>query len=235
PVLRGDRDRDPARPARGPPPRRRRPLRRRGQPHRRRGGDDRRAVASGRRRRGRTVSRLRVGLLANPTAAQGTAYRVGRQVGHLLRLAGISVVDVSGPSAAVARARAQEVRDTLTAHVVVGGDGTVALGAEIVAGPPVRLGVVPAGSGNDFARSLGLADDDPEGSTRTLLHALSRPVVTVDAIEITSTDLHGGEHRSLALGNVNLGFDALVNARANGTRTGRPTRYTAAVLRELRA
>src|SRR5699024_8491249 len=130
---------------------------------------------------------------------------------------------------------AQEVRDTLTALVVVGGDGTVSLGAEIVAGSPVRLGVVPAGSGNDFARSLGLADDDPEGSTRTLLHALSRPVVTVDAIEITSTDLHGGEHRSLALGNVNLGFDALVNARANGTRTGRPTRYTAAVLRELRA
>src|SRR5699024_4874340 len=157
------------------------------------------------------------------------------QVGHLLRLPGSSVVDGSGPSAAVARARAREVRDTLTALVVVGGDGTASLGAEIVAGSPVRLGVVPAGSGNDFARSLGLAGGDPEGATRTLLHALSRPAVTVDAIEISSSDLHGGEHRSLALGNVNLGFDALVNARANGARTGRPTRYTAAVLRELRS
>ena len=181
------------------------------------------------------MSRLRVGLLANPTAAQGTAHRIGRQVGHLLRLAGISVVDVSGPSAVVARARAEEVRDSLTALVVVGGDGTVALGAEIVAGSPVRLGVVPAGSGNDFARSLGLAVNDPEGSTRALLHALSRPVVTVDAIEISGTDAHGGGHRSLALGNVNLGFDALVNARANGGRTGGTARYTTAVLRELRA
>ena len=66
------------------------------------------------------MSRLRVGLLSNPTAALGTAHRVGRQVAHLLRLAGVSVVDLSGPSASVARARAVEVRDTLTALVVVG-------------------------------------------------------------------------------------------------------------------
>ncbi|WP_394216332.1 diacylglycerol/lipid kinase family protein [Brachybacterium vulturis] len=181
------------------------------------------------------MSRLRVGLLANPTAAQGTAHRVGRQVDHLLRLAGISVVDLSGPSAAVARARAEEVRDSLTALVVVGGDGTVSLGAEIVAGSPVRLGVVPVGSGNDFARSLGLAVNDPETSTRTLLHALSRPVVAVDAIEITGTWQHGSGQRSLALGNLNLGFDALVNARANRARSGHAVRYTTAVLRELRA
>ena len=181
------------------------------------------------------MSRLRVGLLANPTAAHGTAHRIGRQVGHLLHLAGISVVDLSGPSAHVARARAEEVRDSLTALVVVGGDGTVTLGAEVVADSPVRLGIVPAGSGNDFARSLGLAVNDPEGSTRALLHALSRPVVTVDAIELSGADAHGQARRSLALGNVNLGFDALVNARANGGRTGRSARYTTAVLRELRA
>lgn len=181
------------------------------------------------------MSRLRVGLLANPTAAQGAAQRTSRQVGHLLRLAGISVVDLSGPTAAVARARAEQMRDTLTALVVVGGDGTVALGAEIVAGSPVRLGIVPAGSGNDFARSLGLPIDDPEASTRALLHALSRPVVTVDAIEITSAGESGPGHRSIALGNVNLGFDALVNERANKARAGRTTRYTTATLRELRA
>lgn len=181
------------------------------------------------------MSRLRVGLLSNPTAAQGTAHRVGRQVGHLLRLAGISVVDLSGPSAHVARARAQEIRDSLTALVVVGGDGTVSLGAEIVAGSPVRLGIVPAGSGNDFARALGLTVNDPEQSTRALLHALSRPVVTIDAIEILATGEHALPHRSLALGNVNLGFDALVNARANGSSAGHTIRYTAATMRELRS
>ncbi|MFC7374489.1 diacylglycerol/lipid kinase family protein [Brachybacterium sp. GCM10030267] len=181
------------------------------------------------------MSRLRVGLLSNPTAARGAAHRVGRQVGHLLRLAGISVVDLSGPSAHVARARAEEVRDTLTALVVVGGDGTVSLGAEIVAGSPVRLGIVPAGSGNDFARALGLPANDPEESTRALLHALSRPVVAIDAIEIVAAGEHALPHRSLALGNVNLGFDALVNARANGSKRGHTVRYTTAVMREFSA
>lgn len=174
-----------------------------------------------------------MGLLANPTAAQGTAHRVGRQVGQLLRLAGISVVDLSGPSAHVARARARDIRDSLTALVVVGGDGTVSLGAEIVAGSAVRLGIVPAGSGNDFARALGLTINDPERSTRSLLHALSRPVVTIDAIEILAAGEHALPHRSLALGNVSFGFDALVNARANSSRAGHTVRYTAATLREL--
>lgn len=181
------------------------------------------------------MSRLRVGLLSNPTAALGTAHRVGRQVGNLLRLSGISVVDLSGSSAHVARARALEVRNTLTALVVVGGDGTVSLGAEVVANTPVRLGVVPAGSGNDFARALGLPENNPQEATRALLHALSRPVVTIDAIEITAASGAALPHRSLALGNVNLGFDALVNARANSASRGHAVRYTTAVLRELPA
>src|SRR5690606_24280466 len=122
----------------------------------------------------------------------------------------------------------------LTALVVVGGDGTVSLGAEIVAGTPVRLGLVPSGSGNDFARSLGLAINDPEEATRALLHALSRPVVTIDAIELLSTGEHALPHSFFALRNVNLGFDALVNARANSARTGLTSRYTTAVVRELR-
>ncbi|MCS6710663.1 diacylglycerol kinase family lipid kinase [Brachybacterium sp. EF45031] len=179
------------------------------------------------------MSRLRVGLLVNPSAARGSAQRTGRQVAHLLRLAGISVVEVSGSSVHVARARAQQVLDTLTALVVVGGDGTVSLGAELVAGTPVRLGVVPAGSGNDFARALGIPTDSPEAAVKHLLRSLSRPVVTVDALEMTSLDEDVPPHRSLALGSVALGFDAMVNARANASRRGPRTRYAVAALREL--
>lgn len=180
------------------------------------------------------MSRLRVGLLANSSAASGTAHRAGRQAAHLLRVAGISVVDLSGPTAAIAKARALEVRDSLTALVVVGGDGTIALGAEIVERTPVRLGVVAAGSGNDFARAMDLPIDDAPESVRGLLHAMSRPVVAIDAIEITSALPEGPPLRSLALGNLNMGFDALVNARANrATRPG-STRYTLSVLQELR-
>jgi diacylglycerol kinase (ATP) len=183
------------------------------------------------------VSRLRIGLLTNPSAAHGAAQRVGRQVAHLLRIAGISVVELTATSAAVARARAMEVRETLTALVVVGGDGTVALGAQIVAESAVRLGVVPAGSGNDFARALGLDETDVDHAVRSMLQALSRPVVEIDAIELRS-GIDGdptGSARTIALGNVSLGFDALVNARANDSRLAPRVRYTGAVARELRA
>lgn len=181
------------------------------------------------------MSRLRVGLLSNPTAAHGAAQRTGRQVAHLLQLAGLSVVDISGPSAHVARARALEIRDSLTALIVVGGDGTVALGAEIVAGTPVRLGIVPAGSGNDFSRVLDLPRDAPQEAVRTILHALSRPALAIDAIELTSADPSALPHRSIVMGNVSLGFDAVVNARANAARGGGRHRYTLATLRELPA
>lgn len=180
------------------------------------------------------MTRLRVGLLTNPTAASGAAHRVGRQVAHLLRLAGISVIDVSGPTAEIACARALQVRDTLTALIVVGGDGTISLGAGIVAQTPVRLGVVPAGSGNDFARALGLPVLSAEESVRGILQALSRPIVAIDAIEVSSADPDGPPIRSIAVGNVSLGFDALVNARANRSSHPGPTRYTAAVLQEVR-
>lgn len=180
------------------------------------------------------MSRLRVGLLTNPTAASGTAHRVGRHVAHLLRLAGISVVDVSGPTAHIAHARAVELRDTLTALVVVGGDGTISLGADVVAGTPVRLGVVPAGSGNDFARALDLPVGAPEESVRRILQAMSRPVVAIDAIEISSALEDGPPSRSLAVGNLSLGFDALVNARANRARRPGSARYTVSVVQELR-
>ncbi|MES2169205.1 MAG: acylglycerol kinase family protein, partial [Actinomycetota bacterium] len=43
------------------------------------------------------------------------------------------------------------------ALVVVGGDGMVNLGTNLVAGTTVPLGIVPSGTGNDMARSLGAA------------------------------------------------------------------------------
>lgn len=178
------------------------------------------------------MSRLRVGLLINPAAAGGRARAVGRHVARLLSAAGLSTVDVSGPDARTAKARALAIRNDLTVIVVVGGDGTVSLGAEIVAGSPVRLGLVPCGSGNDIARGLGIPIDQPDEAVRRMLHALSRPAVRIDAIQIASLPEARVPHLSLAVGAVNLGFDALVNARANRSRTKR-YQYLTAIVAEL--
>lgn len=179
------------------------------------------------------MSRLRVALLANPAAASGSSQRAGHETARLLRQAGISTVDVSGPTPQIARARAMAIRDDLTALIVVGGDGTVALGAGITADTPIRLGVVAVGSGNDFARALGLPVRDVEASVAQILHALSRPAHAIDAIALSPVVTEGTPRRSIVLGNVSVGFDAFVNARANRARGGGAPKYVSGVLREL--
>ncbi|MGQ4554038.1 diacylglycerol/lipid kinase family protein [Dermabacteraceae bacterium CCM 9519] len=178
------------------------------------------------------MTRLRVGLLVNPSAAGGGAMRLSGHVANLLRLAGLSVVDVTGPNAKTARARALSVLPDLSALIVVGGDGTVSLGAAIVAGTDVRLGIIPAGTGNDQARSLRLPLASPDEAIRVMLESLSLPPLAIDAMEISSDGAN--PYRALALGSVSLGFDALVTARANSGRKRRGSRYAVAAAQEIR-
>ncbi|MCT1866063.1 sphingosine kinase [Dermabacter sp. p3-SID358] len=176
------------------------------------------------------MNRLRIGVIANPYAAKRRARNIGHDVRALLTAAGLSVIDLSAPDAVTARRRARAVLDTLDALVVVGGDGTVALGASLVCGTRTRLGIIPAGSGNDLARALGLPLGDSDAAVRTIVSALARAEQRIDAIEAHFE----GEPESesvIALGNLNMGFDAIVNVRANRSSYG----YTAAVVRELLA
>ncbi len=53
------------------------------------------------------------------------------------------------------------VADGVDGLVAVGGDGLVNIALQVVAGTDVPLGIVPAGTGNDIARALGLPLDDP--------------------------------------------------------------------------
>ncbi|EON32346.1 diacylglycerol kinase [Gordonia terrae C-6] len=112
--------------------------------------------------------------------------------------------------------------------VVVGGDGTVRLAVEATIGSGKPLAVIPAGSGNDFARNLGI------------------PLDPADAVEV----ILAGHRRAIDLGRVSFpdgqtalfstvaatGFDAAVTARAIDMRRPRgQSRYTIAALLELLA
>ena len=95
--------------------------------------------------------------------------------------------------------------------IAVGGDGTV---HEVVNGllrlPPEKrptLGVVPLGSGNDFAHAIGLSPD-PHKALETALTAPPRPV---DVMRVE--DEHGrSEYVDNTLG---IGFDAIVTLRCH--------------------
>lgn len=114
--------------------------------------------------------------------------------------------------------------------VVVGGDGMVHLGVNLVAGTPIALGLVPSGTGNDMARALGLPHDDAEAATRLLVSALDREPRVIDAGRVETSE--GGA--VWFAGTASVGFDAVVNERANRLRWPKgPQRYTVALLIEL--
>lgn len=114
------------------------------------------------------------------------------------------------------------------ALVAAGGDGTVHLAANLLAGSGTPLGVVPLGSGNDFARGLGVPRHRPARAIASIVRALRHPAAfrrRVDAVRIEQE----GRMR-WAVNSVNIGFDARVNRLANELH-GLPggLRYLAAI------
>ena len=85
------------------------------------------------------------------------------------------------------------------------------------------LGLIPAGTGNDLCRGIGLDPDDPPAAAAVIAAGHTRPI---DVIRIG--DRYVG-------GVLATGFDALVNRRANAMAWPRgSSRYTLATLAELR-
>src|SRR5579864_8046118 len=95
--------------------------------------------------------------------------------------------------------------DGLDVAVVLGGDGTLNEAANGLAGTETALAVLPGGSTNVFARTIGLVND-PIEATGQLLAALGRP----DSIRRIGLGSINGRY---FLFNAGVGFDAAVIAR----------------------
>lgn len=121
----------------------------------------------------------------------------------------------------------------LDAVGVVGGDGMVQLGVGLVAGTSIPLGIIPAGSGNDFARAAGLPRRRPVEALEVILRGLENPEASTRAIDAMRVRHHAPGMPSRvrwAANSVNIGFDAAVNRRANElTHLRGSIRYLAAI------
>ncbi|MFD9572232.1 diacylglycerol kinase [Streptomyces sp. NPDC059982] len=168
-------------------------------------------------------------LFVNPVAGRGRGAHAARPAASALRDAGFSVRTVVGADAADALARLRTaVREGTGAVIAVGGDGMVSLALEALAGTLVPLGVVAAGTGNDFARSMGLPVRDPARAGRLAAAALKEG--RVREIDLGRA---GGTWYGTVLCS---GFDSRVNDRGNRMRLplGR-FKYDLAMLAELAA
>ncbi|MFD7067312.1 diacylglycerol kinase [Streptomyces sp. NPDC059913] len=168
-------------------------------------------------------------LFVNPTAGSGRGAHAAQPAASALRDAGFSVRTVLGVDADDALRRAREaVAGGTGALITVGGDGMMSLALQAVAGTTTPLGVVAVGTGNDFARALGLPIREPAAAGRLAAEALK-----------------GGTVREIDLGRVGerwfgsvlaSGFDSRVNDRGNRMRwIGGRFKYDLAIVAELAA
>ncbi|MEV4644603.1 YegS/Rv2252/BmrU family lipid kinase [Saccharopolyspora sp. NPDC049426] len=169
---------------------------------------------------------MRCVLVINPAAGGGLSAKVvGELTDHLRAVCEVRTViatDARGTESAVRRA----VEDRADVLAVVGGDGIAHLAVQACAESSTSLAIIPAGTGNDLARSLGIPRE-PVAAARAAAKAIS-----------------AGARRRVDLGKVAgtgwfatvlcAGFDAQVNARANRMRWPRgQRRYDLALVREL--
>jgi diacylglycerol kinase (ATP) len=173
----------------------------------------------------------RVAVVLNPAAGRGQGRRRRGELEALLAEAAgrhpnkpdweIIETTASGTGSEVAARAAAAGADIVAA---VGGDGTYGEVVNGLVGTPARLGIIPLGTGNDFARGMGLGTDI-RLAVYTLFHGVPRPI---------DLGLSGGRWFINVAG---CGFDAVVAERVNrGFRRLRGTAaYIAAVYQCLLA
>ncbi|MCX5299436.1 diacylglycerol kinase [Streptomyces sp. NBC_00193] len=163
-------------------------------------------------------------LFVNPTAGSGRAAHAAQPAASALREAGFSVRTVVGGDApdALARLRAA-VREGTGAVIAVGGDGMVSLALQALAGTLVPLGVGAVGTGNDFARAMGLPVREPARAGRLAAEALKEGRVREIDLGRVAGAGEGAGARDGAGGTwygtvLCSGFDSRVNDRGNRMR-----------------
>jgi diacylglycerol kinase (ATP) len=171
-----------------------------------------------------TGTTAEIALLTNPTSGKGKGARARDAALARFAEAGVPVRALQGGDAAEALDLARgAVADGVETLVIAGGDGMVHLGAQAVAGTGTRLGIIPAGTGNDVARYLDLPRKDFRAAAERVLAGRTR---TIDLAR------SGSRHFVTVLA---AGFDAIVNERANEmTWPKGQMRYNIATLAELR-
>lgn len=172
-----------------------------------------------------------VGVIVNAAAGSRDVLATGRRVHALLAAAGHTVTDLSAPTLVLATDKARAAATAgLAGLVVVGGDGAVHLGVNVVAGTMLPLGIVPAGTGNDIARALHVPAD-VDRAVADIVAALATRPRAIDAVRVGRTDAAAYEWYLAVL---SCGLDAAVNLTANTYRwPSGHARYLRAILTEL--
>lgn len=136
--------------------------------------------------------------ICNPTAGNGRGRKIGQEIEKRLLeqhyACHLEMTKAPGHATELAYAAAQSGAETVLA---IGGDGTAVEVARGLIGTPAALGVIPAGTGNDFIKTLGL----PKDPLAALDFVLAHPARDTDV---------GDVNGRLFLNEIGTGFDVTV-------------------------
>lgn len=151
-------------------------------------------------------------IVVNPAAGSGRATKAGTELARLLPNAQLRQTASPGDGTSIAR---EAVDRGVELVVAVGGDGTI---QELVTGlcldheenvrrPTTRLGFLPAGTGGDYRRSLGIPASAHETATR--LQSPELRAVDVGIVEYAGSA--GAVRREAFLNVLSFGLGGLTN------------------------
>ncbi|AZI43690.1 diacylglycerol kinase family lipid kinase [Deinococcus psychrotolerans] len=146
-------------------------------------------------------------VVLNPQAGRGLALREWPRLEAALNAHTLPWSWLSAASAEDALSRVQALPPG-TAVLAVGGDGTVNRLLPALVGTGRMLGLVPLGTGNDFAGMLGLKP----GNFDSALSRLSRPPRAADVLRCTYSGAGQTERQEWLMNGLGMGFDAQVAA-----------------------
>ncbi|MEE9416216.1 MAG: diacylglycerol kinase family protein [Acidimicrobiales bacterium] len=150
-------------------------------------------------------------VLCNPSAGRRSGTNVGLQASVALAQRSIECEVVAEPTeTATRRALAKRIAGGIERVIAVGGDGLVNIAVQELCESEIPLGLISAGTGNDFAMSLGLPDDFDA--------AIDAALATATAVDAIRTNY--GWVASVAT----MGFSVTTNVVANKIRWPRDGR-----------
>ena len=125
-----------------------------------------------------------IAVIVNPVAGSGLAQTIGQKVEALLLQRGVAhamlYTERAGHATELARAAAAQGADTVLS---VGGDGTLNETAAGLVGSKAALGIIPAGTGNDFVKAAGT----PRKWDEALEYVLNNPAHPLDTGMVNDT------------------------------------------------
>ena len=164
-------------------------------------------------------------LVINPVSGQGRGTTVGTYVAGYLNQHTIDFTIVTGNSSI---ALSDHLRTFINKNpdcegvIAVGGDGLMHIALQLVVPSQIPFTIIPAGTGNDFVRTLGW---DLEAIDKQLNQVITSAPSAIDL------GLVDGEWFGAIL---STGFDSVVNEKANTMSWPKgPMKYNAAIAIEL--